>query len=199
MTTSGIKNREKVCLNDDLENSSFEPSVSSYNPTSSANSPSSSKYTPSSPTFSECSPISKYYLTSSPSYDPASPRYNAYRGGPPAPAYEPPTPEYILPSPSILEHNLISSNYYPSGPRVKPIRIAPSPQSGTFRVVLPGIQHEADESLVGEQCGICLKGIKEGMRMIRLSCNCNYIICHRCVVNCLALKNKCPFCRHSFE
>ena len=61
------------------------------------------------------------------------------------------------------------------------------------------IQYTADESLVGEQCGVCLEDIKVGMKMTRLSCKCRHFYCPGCIAKWLVTNNNCPNCRHSFD
>ena len=68
-----------------------------------------------------------------------------------------------------------------------------------LQTLLPGRQYTADESLVGEKCGICFNDIEKGMNMRRLSCNCEHVFCRDCVVTWLTINNNCPNCRHSFD
>ena len=55
----------------------------------------------------------------------------------------------------------------------------------------------ADESLVGDQCGVCLDYIEIGRKMIRLDCN--HVFCPDCVGGWFAGHNTCPNCRHVFN
>ena len=59
-------------------------------------------------------------------------------------------------------------------------------------------QFEADESLVGDQCGVCLDDIEVGRRMMRLNCNGQHVFCQDCVEGWFADHNTCPNCRHIF-
>ena len=59
-------------------------------------------------------------------------------------------------------------------------------------------QFLADESLAGNQCGICLELIEVGKTMMRLDCNGHHVFCHDCVENWFAEHNTCPNCRHRF-
>ena len=68
-----------------------------------------------------------------------------------------------------------------------------------LQTLLPGRQYTADESLVGEKCGVCLNDIEVGMNMIRLSCNCEHVFCRDCVGKWVVINNNCPNCRHSFD
>ena len=53
----------------------------------------------------------------------------------------------------------------------------------------------ADESLVGQHCGVCLVDIEVGRRMMRLDCNGHHIFCHDCCEKWFADNNTCPNCR----
>ena len=55
----------------------------------------------------------------------------------------------------------------------------------------------ADESLVGDQCGVCLDYIEIGRRMMRLDCN--HVFCPDCVGGWFVNHNTCPNCRHVFN
>ena len=39
----------------------------------------------------------------------------------------------------------------------------------------------ADQSLVGEQCLICMEDLKVGTQMVRLDCHVDHILCKKCV------------------
>ena len=56
----------------------------------------------------------------------------------------------------------------------------------------------ADETLVGEQCAICLEDINIGKRMRRLTCDGQHAFCPGCCETWFANKNTCPLCRHVF-
>ena len=59
-------------------------------------------------------------------------------------------------------------------------------------------QFQADESLVGDCCGVCLDDIEIGRRMVRLDCNGRHIFCKDCVEGWFVNQNTCPNCRHIF-
>ena len=59
-------------------------------------------------------------------------------------------------------------------------------------------QFQADQSLVGEECAICLADIEVGRRMMRLDCNGRHVFCQDCVETWFANNNTCPYCNHVF-
>ena len=59
-------------------------------------------------------------------------------------------------------------------------------------------QFLADESLVGDRCGVCLDDIEVGSRMMRLDCDGQHVFCQDCVEGWFADHNTCPNCRHIF-
>ena len=59
-------------------------------------------------------------------------------------------------------------------------------------------QFPADESLVGNRCGVCLDDIEAGRRMMRLDCDGQHVLCQDCVEGWFADHNTCPNCRHIF-
>ena len=59
-------------------------------------------------------------------------------------------------------------------------------------------QFLADETLVGDQCGVCLGDIEVGRRMMRLDCDGQHVFCQVCVEGWFADHNTCPNCRHIF-
>ena len=59
-------------------------------------------------------------------------------------------------------------------------------------------QFPADESLVGNRCGVCLDDIEAGRRMMRLDCDGQHAFCQDCVEGWFADHNTCPNCRHTF-
>ena len=59
-------------------------------------------------------------------------------------------------------------------------------------------QFEADESLAGDRCGVCLDDIEVGRKMMRLDCNGQHVFCQDCVEGWFADHNTCPNCRHTF-
>ena len=56
----------------------------------------------------------------------------------------------------------------------------------------------ADESIVGDRCGVCLEDIELGTRMMRLDCDGQHVFCQGCVEGWFADHNTCPNCRHLF-
>ena len=60
-------------------------------------------------------------------------------------------------------------------------------------------QFLADQSLVGDHCGVCLDDIELGRRMMRLDCNGQHAFCQGCVEGWFADHNTCPNCRHLFQ
>ena len=59
-------------------------------------------------------------------------------------------------------------------------------------------QFLADESLAGNQCGVCLDVIEVGRRMMRLDCTGQHVFCQPCIEKWFADHNTCPNCRHEF-
>ena len=57
---------------------------------------------------------------------------------------------------------------------------------------------QADESLAGNKCGICLDIVEVGRRMVRLGCSGQHVFCQDCVLKWFADHNTCPICRHQF-
>ena len=57
---------------------------------------------------------------------------------------------------------------------------------------------QADQSLVGDRCEVCLADIELGRSMIRLDCGGQHFFCKGCVEGWLANNNTCPKCRHTF-
>ena len=57
----------------------------------------------------------------------------------------------------------------------------------------------ADESLVGDQCIVCLDDLKVGTKMVRLDCHVSHYLCKTCTDNWFKDHNKCPLCNHVFN
>ena len=57
---------------------------------------------------------------------------------------------------------------------------------------------EADESLVGDRCAVCLGDIETGRKMMRLDCDGQHEFCQSCTEKWFADYKTCPCCRHSF-
>ena len=61
-------------------------------------------------------------------------------------------------------------------------------------------QHfDADESLVGEQCIICMNDFEIGTKMVRLDCHVDHYLCKVCADRWFEDHNTCPNCRHAFD
>ena len=61
-------------------------------------------------------------------------------------------------------------------------------------------QHfDADESLVGEQCLVCMSDLKIGTPMVRLDCHVDHILCKTCVEKWFKDHKTRPSCRHAFN
>ena len=56
-----------------------------------------------------------------------------------------------------------------------------------------------DESLVGEQCNVCLEDIKVGTEMARLSCHASHYFCRTCTLSWFKYHKTCPICRNVFN
>ena len=57
---------------------------------------------------------------------------------------------------------------------------------------------EADESLVGERCPVCMEEFKIGRNMIRLDCDGRHLFCQACIEGWFANHRTCLICRHLF-
>ena len=60
-------------------------------------------------------------------------------------------------------------------------------------------QFEADETLAGDRCGVCLADIEVGRIMMRLDCKGQHVFCPGCIKGWFAYHNTCPTCRHVFS
>ena len=58
---------------------------------------------------------------------------------------------------------------------------------------------ESDESLVDDQCSICMEDIEVGRKMMRLDCEGQHEFCQNCIKRWFADHNICPNCRHIFQ
>ena len=58
---------------------------------------------------------------------------------------------------------------------------------------------EADVSLVGDQCAVCMDEFEVGREMMQLDCKGQHKFCQECVERWLANHNTCPVCREKFE
>ena len=57
----------------------------------------------------------------------------------------------------------------------------------------------ADESLVGEQCSVCLEDLEIEMEMVRLDCHVSHYVCKTCADTWFKDNNSCPTCRQKFS
>ena len=57
----------------------------------------------------------------------------------------------------------------------------------------------ADESLVGEQCIVCLEDLEVGTQMVRLDCHVNHYLCKTCTDEWFKDHKTCPTCNHIFN
>ena len=57
---------------------------------------------------------------------------------------------------------------------------------------------KADESLVDEQCSICMEDFEVGRNMMRLDCDGRHMFCQVCIEGWFADHKTCPICRHLF-
>ena len=58
---------------------------------------------------------------------------------------------------------------------------------------------DADESMVGKQCLVCLDYLEAGRRMVRLSCHIDHYLCKVCADGWFKDHRTCPTCRHQFN
>ena len=58
---------------------------------------------------------------------------------------------------------------------------------------------DADESMVGEQCLICMDDLEVGTKMVRLDCHIDHYLCQKCAHGWFKDHNTCPTCRHVFR
>ena len=61
-------------------------------------------------------------------------------------------------------------------------------------------QHfDADESMVGEQCIVCMNDLEIGTKMVRLDCHVDHYLCKVCADCWFEDHKTCPNCRHAFN
>ena len=58
---------------------------------------------------------------------------------------------------------------------------------------------DADESLVGETCLVCMNDLEVGTKMVRLDCHVDHYLCKVCAHGWFKDHNTCPTCRHVFN
>ena len=52
---------------------------------------------------------------------------------------------------------------------------------------------QTDESLIGDQCPICMENVKTGRNVMRLDCDGHRTFCQVCIEGWFAEHNTCPF------
>ena len=57
----------------------------------------------------------------------------------------------------------------------------------------------ADDSLVGEQCIVCLVDLEVGTQMVRLDCHVSHYLCKSCTDEWFRNHKTCPTCNHIFN
>ena len=57
---------------------------------------------------------------------------------------------------------------------------------------------QADESLVDDQCSICMEDFEVGRNSMRLDCDGRHMFCQVCIEGWFADHKTCPICRHIF-
>ena len=60
-------------------------------------------------------------------------------------------------------------------------------------------QFDADESMVGERCLVCMSDLEVGTKMVRLDCHVDHYLCKTCAHGWFKDHNTCPTCRHVFN
>ena len=58
---------------------------------------------------------------------------------------------------------------------------------------------DADESMVGEQCIVCMNDLEIGTKMVRLDCHVDHYLCKVCADRWFKDHKTCPNCRHAFD
>ena len=76
----------------------------------------------------------------------------------------------------------------------------PRQQQGLTAARIANFEHyAADESLVGEQCLVCMKDLEVGTQMVRLDCQCTHYLCKNCAETWFKDHKSCPTCRQEFN
>ena len=61
-------------------------------------------------------------------------------------------------------------------------------------------QHfDADESMVGQHCIVCMSDLEVGTKMVRLDCHVDHYLCKTCTDGWFKGHRTCPTCRHAFN
>ena len=58
---------------------------------------------------------------------------------------------------------------------------------------------EADESMAGEQCLVCMDDLEVGTKMVRLDCHVDHYLCETCAYSWFRNHKTCPTCRRQFN
>ena len=58
---------------------------------------------------------------------------------------------------------------------------------------------DADESMIGEQCIVCMNDLVVGTKMVRLDCHVDHYLCKTCAYGWFKNHKTCPTCRHKFK
>ena len=58
---------------------------------------------------------------------------------------------------------------------------------------------DADESMIGEQCIVCMNDLVVGTKMVRLDCHVDHYLCKVCAYGWFEEHNTCPTCRQKFK
>ena len=81
-----------------------------------------------------------------------------------------------------------------------PFRHRNAPMQGLTVERVGKFQHfEAYESMVGQQCAVCLDDLEVGRKMVRLDCHVDHYFCQTCADDWFKKHDTCPTCRHKFE
>ena len=59
-------------------------------------------------------------------------------------------------------------------------------------------KYQADESMVGDECAVCLEEVEVGRRMMRLDCQGGHVFCQDCIESWFTEHKTCPYCNHVF-
>ena len=68
----------------------------------------------------------------------------------------------------------------------------------TSKTIKKFYHFEANISLVGDQCSICMEDVEVGRNIMRLTCDGRHYFCQECIEGWFADHNTCPVCRHTF-
>ena len=111
---------------------------------------------------------------------------------------------------SNLTQNVNSDRQYQNGFRgvtleeylngVHPRVLRSSQMGGLTSERIGMFQHfDSDESMVGEQCIVCMNDLEIGTKMVRLDCHDDHYLCKVCADRWFEDHKTCPNCRHAFD